>query len=230
MDANTLNRREKRHYRKIVDGEIVYTTSPIDDVSDDYSTVGNSKTKIEKVVPTNVSLDKKELMNKVLDDMSEVINPDLDSIADAIYDELKVNNIELEKNIVKSAVTKHYRASSDTGIKSPSTEKQTDDNFDVSIDRDKLRLVVDDLYIQIENENKTEEINKAKNKEIQDKIKKDREKESENQKSKEVSKKAKETTKPTKKTDISKLLKEEEDLDLLDNDNEDSDDDLGLKF
>ncbi|MEI8364533.1 MAG: hypothetical protein WCF78_03695 [archaeon] len=228
MDANTLNRREKRHYRKVVDGEIVYSTSPVDDISEDYSDVKPDKIKVEKVVPTNISLDKKELMNKVLDNMSEVINPDMDSIADAIYEQLKENNIDVEKKVVKNVVTKHYRASTGTVTTNTSTDKESDEGFDSSIDRDKLKLVVDDLYVQIENENKTEELNKAKEKVVLENIKKEKDKEKEQPiKSKETSKKTKEQEKPVKKNDVSKLL-QEDDLDL--SDDEDSDDDLGLKF
>jgi hypothetical protein len=222
MDANTLNRREKRHYRKVVDGEIVYTTSPVDEISDNNSSYKPEKIKVEKIVPTNISLDKKELMNKVLDNMSEVINPDMDSIADTIYEQLKENNIDVEKKTIKNAVTKHYRASTGT---SSSTE-ESDEGFDSSIDRDKLKLVVDDLYVQIENENKTEELNKAKEKVVLENIKKEKDKE-QSTKPKETPKKTKEQEKPTKKNDISKLL-QEDDLDL--SDDEDSDDDLGLKF
>ena len=226
MDANTLNRREKRHYRKVVDGEIVYTTSPVDDISEDYSDVKPEKIKVAKVVPTNISLDKKELMNKVLDNMSEVINPDMDSIADAIYEQLKENNIDVEKKVVKNVVTKHYRAS--TGTVTSSSTEESDEGFDSSIDRDKLKLVVDDLYVQIENENKTEELNKAKEKVVLENIKKEKDKEKEQAtRPKETSKKTKEQEKPIKKNDISKLL-QEDDLDL--SDDEDSEDDLGLKF
>jgi len=223
MDANTLNRREKRHYRKIVDGEIVYSSSPIDEISNNPTS--SSKTKIEKILPANVSVDKKELINKVLDDMSEVINPDLDNIADMIYDELKDNNIDVEKQVVKSTVSKHYRASSINRVRSNTIEKQIEDESDVIVDRDKLKLIVDDLFVQIEKENKIEELTKAKNKELSEKIKKDKEKEIEKPKSKETSKSKEQTT---KKNDISKLLIED-DSDLLDNEEDDSDD-LGLKF
>jgi len=235
MDANTLNRREKRHYRKVVDGEIVYTTSPVDDISDAPIESKPEKIKVEKVVPTNVSLDKKELMTKVLDNMSDVINPDMDSIADAIYDQLKENNIDVEKKVVKNVVTKHYRASTGTVTSSSSSSEQADQGFDSSIDRDKLKLVVDDLYVQIENENKTEELNKAKEKVVQDNIKKDKEKEQQDKQQTRTrdrdssKKKEKEQDKPIKKNDVSKLLQEDEDLDLSDND-ENSEDDLGLKF
>jgi hypothetical protein len=197
----------------------------VDEIPNNNST--QERVKIEKVVPQNISLDKKELMNKVLDNMSDVINPDLDNIADAIYEQLKENNVEIEKNVVKNVVTKHYRASTETAVKSTSSTEKQNESFDSSLDRDKLKLVVDDLYIQIENENKIEELNKAKEKAIvQENLKKTKEKEQ--VKTKEIPSKNKEKEKPLKKNDVSKLLLEDDELDL--SDNEESDDDLGLKF
>jgi isoleucyl-tRNA synthetase len=232
MDANTLNRREKRHYRRLVNGEIVYTTSPIDEKSSSPSSSDyKEKIGIEKSISKNSSMNKKELMDKVLDNMSDVINPNLDTIADTIYEQLKENNIDFEKKVIKNVVTKHYRSGS-SNVSKEGTGKLVDEE----IDRDKLKLVVDDLYEQIETENKTEKIEKeaSKEKEVKESIKKDTEKKKQVIKTKEKEEqkkvKEKEQVKLVKKNEVSKQLLEDDGPDLSDDESDDSDDDLGLKF
>jgi len=235
MDTSTLNRREKRHYRQIVDGKVIYSNTPITDdkkiiSSRDnsiYSTevVSNKNIDSNSISSSNVSIDKKDLINKVLDNMSEIINPDLDVIANTIYDQLKDSNVDVTKKVIKETVSRHYRATTqEDNSKSKNIENNESEN---SIDRDKLKLVVDDLYTQIENENKTEEINASSKKEVVNKIKEEYKSKSK-EKTIESKPKEKNTDKPdTKKTNnIKELLSDEEDLDLSD----DEEDDMGLKF
>ncbi len=225
MDANTLNRREKRHYRQIIDGNIVYTNSP---VNQDVKVISKKedKSKTQNIISSTVPMDKKELVNKVLDNMSEIINPNLDAIADTIYDQLKNSNMEVTKEAIKDTVSKHYRATGED-----QRENSKVNNFENPIDRDKLQLVVDDLYIQIDNENKNEKINADSKKEVVNKIKADFKKKSIPEKEEpsrpiEKNKSQKEKIEPKKDTDIKNLLSDDE-LDLSEDNEED---DIGLKF
>jgi len=226
MDANTLNRREKRHYRQIIDGNIIYTNSP---VNKDVKVIPKKEDKplTENIISSTVPMDKKELVNKVLNNMSEIINPNLDAIADTIYDQLKDNNVDVTKETIKDTVSKHYRSTGEN-----QKENNKINNFENPIDRDKLQLVVDDLYIQIDNENKNEKINADSKKEVVNKIKADFKKKSipekeETPKTIEKNKPQKEKIESKKDNDIKNLLSDEE-LDLSDDSSEE--DDMGLKF
>lgn len=211
MDVDKIPRRERRHYRKYKDGDIVYTDSSVEDNKKVNSYNDNKKFKslldIDEKKENNNS--KKDKIQKVLTNLSEIISPDLDSVADAIYDQIKTDEFydfkkeEIEKTIKNS---KHYRAT------------RNDDDQEV-VAADNMKSLVEDVFVQLENENiKNKEVKKQEK--INDKPKKE-------DKKKDI--------KPTKDTKSNK--KEKSDFqDLLDDDSEidfedDSDeDDLGLKF
>jgi hypothetical protein len=231
MNETKLNRRLKRHYRKYVDGKIIYDINNIDydqsfndsSVSEKNTSNNNTKnlldiSKNEKIKP--VVENKQKAIEKTLYNLSEMINPDEEVIADIIYKELK-NKSVIGKEDIKSAVknSKHYRA----------TEESK--SFGVTSDRERMKLVVEDVYTQLENQQIKNNQEKTKDVKVTQKENKPKNKNQNISKKDENKKVKKPETKKSKNenTDNFKDLidddSEEEDLDLSDDS-----DDLGLKF
>ncbi|MCK9292577.1 MAG: hypothetical protein WCY27_00730 [archaeon] len=250
MDNNKLSRRERRHYRKYKDGEIVYTSQP--DITskkkDNYNSIDNSEITLEnldfkKDKKTKVvnNEEKAIIINKILTNLSEMIKPDVNVIAEAIYTQLKNKNIDVEKNKIESAIktNRHYRAS----------ENRSKENLNINENKEDLRNLVEDVYSQVESNDirdqmKKDKVSKEKNLELEEEIKSKEDKESKKDSKKgskrdrqkeEIKKdsenkkvKQKEESKTRKKEDDIKDLLKDEELDDFEIDN--SDDGLGLKF
>ena len=251
MDNKTLSRRERRHYRKYKDGEIIYNSEPGSDyVSKSVSKKANSEKEITlenldfKTNSKNTELNKEnktEIINKILTNLSNMIKPDVNLIAETIYEQLKNSNIDVEKNKIENAIktNKHYRASEESSINNINENKED------------LRNLVEDVYSQVESNDIREKIkkendSKERKKELEKEIKledkeetnKNSERESKRNRKKEENKvdsknkKTKKKEEPEvgkKEDDIKDLLKEDDDSEEeFDLDN--SDDDLGLKF
>jgi len=234
MDTESLSRRERRHYRKFVDGKVVYTTdnnlgfnssskeSVRSSVSNnDMNLTGGSLLDLSKK-SNEVNIDKQKVIGNILGQLNEMITPDVDEISEVIYSQLKNENVHVEKEIIKDAVqnSKHYRSS-----------KKTSNKPNTKYDSKNLESVVKDVYNQIEKEHIKKE-NKDKKAEVADlkSSTKNTTKSKNKQKSSKASsskvKNGKSTIKKPK-TDFKDLLDDDSDDDIS---NLDSDDDLGLKF
>jgi len=216
MNIEKVPRRERRHFRKYINGEIVYSDVPFGhEEKHNYSSKDVSK---EQDVRSLLDVDKKnkpivhkdEKIQKVLRNISDIVAPDIDSIADAIYFQISkdegVNNFKKEEIQETIKSSKHYRAS-------------TNDSGEL-VETENMKSLVEDVFDQLENEE----------------IRKDSK----------TSKEDKKVLKENKKTETKKVVKEEKKInskkketseiqDLLDEDSEDlnlddDDDDLGLKF
>ena len=241
MDEKKIIRRERRLYRKYVDGKIVYGDRP----NTDGSTIPLSSSTLSKKSTSRATITEKDkntvIINKILGTMTDIIKPDVNVIADNIYTQLKESNIDVEKNTVKNAVKEsiHYRATKDSYAANN------------EIDQDKLRDLVSDVYSQVATENQRAEIKAKEEKEktnpkvtaaslVASKKEADAKKETDSKKevstdtkTEKVGQKKPTDTKPIVAPKKDKKKMEEldfgdDDLDLSD-DSED-DDDLGMKF
>ncbi len=219
MDAENIPRRERRHYRIYKDGKIIYSQVPVDkslkkESINNYTSTDSEDTKFKKSLlnideKKNIEDVDKDKIKKVLQTLSDIIAPDVDAVSEAIYNQIKnddyydeFNKKDIQKTIKSS---KHYRAS-----------KNEDSSENEVIDSDNIKSLVEDVFLQLQNENiKTN---------------------SEKKKEKIEPKKEKKSVKTIKKEEdsVSKKSKKE-DLDFKDlldeDDSEDSsEDDLGLKF
>ncbi|HOZ35634.1 MAG TPA: hypothetical protein PLK55_01455 [archaeon] len=244
MDINKIKRRERRFYRKEENGEMVYGDTPITKPKKDTKKMVPEKKETElkstreipektlKSIKENKKLnseEKQKIIDKILIDLKNRIDPDIDEIAEMIYSQLSVRDVNVTQESVKQVVQSnaHYRGSRNiTGSTSTNTVK-TKENYDFLNDREELEKVIDDVV----EENKKEDIReKAKKEKIVEKaIQNAKEK-----KSKETTKKSEDNIKDkiVKNKESSKPKKEELKLDFGDDDAEDadSDDELGLKF
>lgn len=230
MDIENIPRRERRHYRRYKDGEIIYSDSPKRtsfDKKEDYKESYKSYKEDDTDTINLLKLDKEEKevvdnsqkIKKVLNNLSEIISPDIDAITDVIYTQIKndasFNDFKKEKIQETIKRSKHYRA--------------TEENE--AVDKDDVKDLVRDVFIQLEKENK-KEIVKDREKISKDVEKKNEEKKVEEKKKEDKNiKKVKEekktvTKKEEKKKDVSNLFKEENDFEKEDLE----EDDLGLKF
>ena len=246
MDISKIKRRERRFYRKEENGDIVYSDTPITKPKKETKKTISEKKEKElkstreipektlKSIKENTKLnseEKQKIIDKILTDLKTTINPDIDEIAEMIYSQLSVRDVNVTQESVKQVVQSnaHYRHSiTQTENTAQNTNKNTE-NYDFLNDREELEKVIDDVV----EENKKEDIReKAKKEKIVEKAiqnakeKKSKEtiKETED-KPKDKNTKNKEQPKPEKK--------EEFKLDFGDDDLEgsgDSDDELGLKF
>ncbi len=217
MEIEKVPRRERRHFRKYINGEIVYSDVPFGhEEKHNYSSKtyqdnseedDNIKSLLDVGQKKKLIVHKDEKIQKVLRNISDIVAPDIDSIADAIYSQVsKDDNLnsfkkeEIEKTIKSS---KHYRASKD-------------DSGEI-VETDNMKSLVEDVFNQLESEEIRNE-NKSNVK-------------------KETSKKKEEPSKKIIKEEKKTKKKEDSDIqDLLDDDSdpldleEDNEDDLGLKF
>ncbi len=231
MDITKIKRRERRFYRTEKDGEIEYNAGQKQKETSVIKENRIEKTEIlsaSKPSKEITSDEKKIIIDKILKDMKNTINPDIDEITDVIYSQLSKSNTDVNITLesVKQAVKNnaHYRSSR----RNTSTENTTDvasrtgENFDFLMDRKELELVIDDVV----EENKKEDIRTKDEKENLQKAMTE-----EKPKSKKHEEKPKE--KPAEKK---KEKKEKEELKLNFGDEEEvteeneETDELGLKF
>ena len=225
MDNESLSRRERRHHRKFVDGKVVYNIDNNIEMKNklksDYKE-NSSNLEVGSLLDLNekptISIDKQKIIKNTLNQLSEMISPDIDEISDVISSQLRNQNISIEKKVIVDVVknSKHYRSS-----KNKSNPKPIKD----------LESVVKDVYNQIEKEHIRKEI-KDKKESLDSKKSKDFS--SKQKDSKLNSKKSQGSSSNAKnskvKNQVSKKPKDNF-KDLLDDDSSlDSEDDLGLKF
>ncbi|MDD3178305.1 MAG: hypothetical protein PHR26_02185 [Candidatus ainarchaeum sp.] len=247
MNKSDIIRRERRHYRRYVNGNIVYEPAPVDGHKEstyDNKFKNNYKMKKEEgritslaeLADENIKTKfpkKDQVIEKTLHELSDMINPDSSEIADALYNQFKNTALNIKQQEIKKAIdnNKHFRASSDQNK-----------NLEIK----DIKAVVEDVYVQVEKEaikNKsiekdksdvkeaiTKEISKDKNKSFKKEEPKE-EKTSIRSRKKSIEKEEVKEIKPSKKKEkvSGNDLFGDNDLDLDDNDL-DSDDDLGLKF
>jgi hypothetical protein len=217
MDIEKIPRRERRHYRRYKDGEIVYSEYPLEETKKSSSSFSQEDKQFKSLLDLdgekkNLKTDslKNEKIKKVLSNLSDIISPDIDSIADVIYNQIKNDDFyDFKKKEIENTIkgSKHYRAT------------KTEDNQEI-VSSDNIKSLVEDVFVQLEKENVK---NLEKKKEDVVKIKKE-EKKKESKTDKKGSTKKVEVKKE-KKSDIQDLL--DDDADLEDDADED---DLGLKF
>jgi hypothetical protein len=213
MNLKDIKRRERRFYRKIENDQIKY------DVKTD--------TKTPEVIPKenadllfseeNRGAEKKEIIENILKEIKNNINPDIDEITDIIFAQLNNSHVEIDQKTVKEAVCRHQRREKDQ------TEEKTT-NF---TERKRLETVIDDILDQLSKSDSLEkkhfEEKNKKEKDLSEDKRNRRSKKEEPEKKKDLSKEENKKTK--KETPI------KEDLDTEDIESDDLDeDDLGLKF
>ncbi len=214
MDSNKIPRRERRHYRQYKEnGDIVYSDLPTNSNSSktytsDYKLSSNSKKPVKSLLNINGkksnTTGKTKKIQSVLENLSEIISPNIDAITDAIYNQVKNDDTlyDFKKKKIEQTIknSKHYRATKEN---------------DVPVDYDGVKLLVEDVFVQLENEDIRNSVASAKEKKEA--------KVSISKKSKTIKK----TKKKTKKSEMHALLTDDDDDELDDTNNED---DLGLKF
>lgn len=214
MNLKDIKRRERRFYRKIENNEIKY-----DIKSDSKTPEVIPKENVDQLFSEEKrSSDKKEIIENILKEIKNNINPDIDEITDIIFAQLNNSHLGIDQKTVKEAVCRHQRRDKDIA-----EEKTT--NF---TERKRLETVIDDILDQLSKSDSLEkkhfeEKNKRENK-ASEEPKTRRSKKEEPKKKKEPEKKKDLDTEKNKKN-------KEEDLDSEDFESEDLDeDDLGLKF
>jgi hypothetical protein len=242
MDITKIKRRERRFYRTEVNGDIVYTDTPQKNkkpVTETKPEVTQKKikeipVKTLKSIQENTKLtpqEKKQIIDKILLDLRNTINPDIDEIAEMIYAQLSEKDLNVTQESVKQIVQNnaHHRPSRTGNSVTTNTEKGKSESYDFLNDRKELETVIDDIV----EENKKEDIReKTKKEKIEQDKKKDTEKKNEKGTTERPSKKADTKDKPKAEPEKDKP-KEEFKLDFGDDESEDlsdSDDELGLKF
>ncbi|MFH0906415.1 MAG: hypothetical protein V1824_03695, partial [archaeon] len=101
---------------------------------------------------SSLSIDEKEkIRNKILKQLSDSINPDLDTISDAIYEQLNKSSLPVDKNTVKKSVqsSRHFRASREAV---ENFNSDSDTSTANQFTKETLSFVVDDVYEQLEKE------------------------------------------------------------------------------
>jgi hypothetical protein len=234
VDLKNIKRRERRFYRTYNDnGEIKYVdkqTKTPESVTVQKSEDIKIKQTEEKSKEINTQ-DKKEIIDKILSEMDKSINPNIDEISEVIYSQLTNNNIEVSQETVKHVVEEnaHVRRSRRQEDKAESKE-----GFDYLNDRKEMELVLDNIV-----EENIKEQTREKNKPKIEKPVIEKKTETHSRRDKKPEEKTKVEEKPEKKKEDTsktktKVKKEEEfKLDFGDEDSEvddQSDDDLGLKF
>jgi len=217
MEIEKVPRRERRHFRKYINGEIVYSDVPFGHeekhnyssktYQDNSEEEDNIKSLLDVGQKKKLIVHKDEKIQKVLRNISDIVAPDIDSIADAIYSQVSnddnLNNFKKEEIQETIKSSKHYRASKDESGE--------------IVETDNMKSLVEDVFNQLESEEIRNENKLAPKKET-------------SKKKEEPSKKNVKEEKKTKKkedSDIQDLLDDDSDsLDL----EEDNEDDLGLKF
>lgn len=259
MDIKKIKRRERRFYRKIVDGKIVYSdipiTKPKKETKDVIIEKKETKIKVTREIPEKTlksikdnkklsATEKQQIIDKILIELKNAINPDIDEIAEMIYAQLSVRDVNVTQESVKHVVQNnaHHRSSRYKTKKNTSSQDtdKTKENYDFLNDRKELEKVLDDVV----EENKKEDIRAKtrKDKLIQKVIQKAKDNQkAKDKKKKETIKKTEEVTikkteeiskeKPIKKKEPPKPKKEEFKLDFGDVEIDETDsDELGLKF
>lgn len=135
MNLKDIKRRERRFYRKIENNEIKYDIK--------------TEAKTPEIIPKeNVdqlfsnekrSSDKKEIIENILKEIKNNINPDIDEITDIIFAQLNNSHLGIDQKTVKEAVCRHQRRDKDIA-----EEKTT--NF---TERKRLETVIDDILDQL---------------------------------------------------------------------------------
>jgi hypothetical protein len=257
MDINKIPRRERRFYRKIKKGKLVYSDKPVKTKTKKHQfsdtskpTTNKEKININKETFSKITPPQKtKLIESLLQELSENLNPDVDTISEMIYEQLKRNNVDVDKRTIKEVVDKtdHYRASRKRSTKVDTNDPAQKIINDLSKDlpksevdsaesrkeqRERITLVVDNVYEQIEKKKIKDDFEDQKRKDAE--IEEDEEFDSEIEENEIEDKKRKKEKKKKKeepKKDDSILnIDMDEDDEESEDDLSDDEDDLGLKF
>lgn len=135
MNLKDIKRRERRFYRKIENNEIKY-----DIKSDSKTPEIIPKENADQLFSNEKrSSDKKEIIENILKEIKNNINPDIDEITDIIFAQLNNSHLGIDQKTVKEAVCRHQRRDKDIA-----EEKTT--NF---TERKRLETVIDDILDQL---------------------------------------------------------------------------------
>jgi hypothetical protein len=263
-----IKRRLKRFYRKYEGNEIVYCNKPIKESdtnikgNNNNNNIYNNSTINDTTITNNNNEDnfknkidssdkiikedpekKKEIIDKILNEMEGSINPDIDAISEMIYNQLIRNNVDIDQNIVQDVVrkTNHYRYRNidDNNNNNNSQNTLQNRSLNRSDERKRLSEVIDNIYEQIKKKEIKDDIlakkkdqEKKKDKDILDtKDKKTKEEESkDNTKKETIKNKKSEKKESTKEKDDFKLNFGDDDSNIDNNEDLEDEDDLGLKF
>ncbi len=257
MDINKIPRRERRFYRKIKKGKLVYSDKPVkgkdkkQQISDTYNpTINKEKININKETFSKITPPQKtKLIESLLQELSENLNPDVDTISEMIYEQLKRNNVNVDKRTIKEVVDKtdHYRASRKRSTKVDTNDPAQKIINDLSKDlpksevdpaesrkeqRERITLVVDNVYEQIEKKKIKDDFEDQKRKDADEHLEEDEIEDLEEVEEKKDRKKEKKKKKeePKKEDDSILNIDMDEDDEESEDDLSDDEDDLGLKF
>ena len=159
--------------------------------------------------------------------MNKNINPDIDEISDVIYSQLSNNNINISQETVKQVVENNVR----TRRSNRDSNKTSSETLSYLNDRKEMELVLDNIV-----EENIKEITREKNKPKEEKLIIEK-KETTSRRSREEKPKQKEESSKKKeessKKEATKPKKEEFKLDFgedTEDEIDENDEDLGLKF
>lgn len=225
-DLKDIKRRERRFYRVYDDGEIKYTDAPKKEEKIEAPIITNP-IKIEEKDTGITDTEKKKIIDKILTEMNKNINPDIDEISDVIYSQLSNNNINISQETVKQVVENNVR----TRRPNRDSNKTSSETLSYLNDRKEMELVLDNIV-----EENIKEITREKNKPKEEKLIVEK-KETTSRRSREEKPKQKEESSKKKeessKKEATKPKKEEFKLDFgedTEDEIDENDEDLGLKF
>jgi len=246
MDLKNIKRRDRRFYRSFDENKVHYTERK-DVPADNYSMKVNIDSRKLRPISgqTGVSDDKKKIaINKIIKDMSKIVNPDTETIAEMIYEQMKQDNIKTNQEQVAKAVenSTHFRSSrraedgrkqkTSTGLIMAEKETISIESDNESLTKDDVKSIIEDVYDQFSEEDK-----KSERKATAAEKREDKKKEivvagkQDTTKDKESKKKDEAKTKQEKKEEMNFEEENDDKFEIGDNEgiNDDSDE-LGLKF
>ncbi len=222
-DLKNIKRRERRFYRKIENDKIEY----------DIKSKENNNI-LQNNLP-GATPEKKEIIENILSEIKNSINPDIDEITEIIYDQLNINNLPIDQETVKEAIYRNRHKNPD---KKTEESEKTEPVFYQKEKNQKQLLMISQINYQNQKHQKIN-INQTKIKKktpkkkiVKDQEEKKKQKSQKNQKKNQRKKKQKtEKPKPKKEPKKSEMeLDFGDDVDTEDLNDSESDDDLGLKF
>jgi len=147
LNRKTIKRRERRFYRVYENGDIKYTEAPNRKTQETPMTEPSTRLQDTQVKAELTEAEKKKIIDKILLEMKNTINPDIEEISDVIYSQLSNNNISISPETVKLIVQKnvHNRCSRRGVVSNTTTKTESTEKLDYLNDWKEMELVVDDI-------------------------------------------------------------------------------------
>lgn len=147
LNYKTIKRRERRFYRVFENGNIKYTEAPNRKTQETPVTEPSVTLQETQVKAEITDAEKKKIIDKILLEMKNTINPDIEEISDVIYAQLSNNNISISPETVKQVVQKnvHNRYSRSGVVSNTTTKTESTEKLDYLNDWKEMELVVNDI-------------------------------------------------------------------------------------